>query len=198
VAPASNAYGTNPNYIHWAGVGGYTVYENRTECSSFVTRVLMQAFGWTSTYFTSWTGSTSPNAATYHDLIAAQKGFAKIASVTAIAPGDVIAIKYPAGSSSSGHAMTVAAAPVLRTTSAPAVTGTYQYEVQVIDSSQSGHGSTDTRLNADGTWNQGAGVGIFRLYADRTGAIVGYTWSTYSNSVYYDQGTRNLVVGRLN
>ena len=49
----------------------------------------------------------------------------------------------------------------------------------------------------DGTWDEGVGIGVFRLYTDNTGTIVGYTWSTYNNSDYYDQTTRHLTVGRL-
>lgn len=85
----------------------------------------------------------------------------------------------------------------LRTATAPYVPNTTQYVVEVIDSSRSGHGPTDTRLREDGTWQDGVGIGIFRLYADATGTIVGYTWSTYTTSVYYDQTTRHPVVGRF-
>ena len=197
VLPANNSYGTDPNYIHWAGVDGYTVYENRTQCSSFATRVFKQAYGWSDAYYKTWTGSTSPTAAQYHDLVAAQKGFQPIVGVADIRPGDLIAIKYPAGSSSTGHVMLVNAVPVLRASTSPIIPYTSQYAVQVIDSSQSGHGPTDTRLQDDGSFHDGVGIGILRLYTDGTDSIVGYSWSTVSNSVYYDQSTRNLVVGRL-
>lgn len=197
VAPQNNTYNSNPSYVHWSGVGGYSMYENRSKCSSFVTNVLMQSYGWTSTDFKTWMSSTSPTADKYYAAIQQQNGFSIIGSVNNILPGDIIAIKYPSGSAVSGHMMVAKTAASLRASSAPIIGGTYQYEIRVIDSSQSGHGSTDTRLNADGTWNSGVGTGVLRLYVNSTGALVGYTWSTYSNSQFYDSTTRPIVVGRL-
>ena len=84
-----------------------------------------------------------------------------------------------------------------RAASAPLVDGTAQYAIEVIDSSQSGHGPNDTRKLANGAWADGAGIGTLRLYADAAGNITGYTWSTYSNSQYYPQDERHLVAGRL-
>jgi hypothetical protein len=197
VTPASNDYGSNPTYLTWPGVQGATTYANRTECSPFVTRVLKQAYGWSDTDFLTWFGYKSPYAATYHDAIQAGNRFLEIQHIKDIQIGDIIAIKYPAGSASTGHVMIAYNTPAQRMTTAPVVVGTTQYEIEVIDSAQSGHGPTDTRLMEDGTWDAGAGIGVLRLYADNTGTIVGYTWSTYNNSVYYDQTTRHLTVGRL-
>src|SRR5437867_3998377 len=54
IDPTNNVYGSNPTYLTWAGVNGATDYTNRTECSSFATRVLKQAYGWTDTNFKTW------------------------------------------------------------------------------------------------------------------------------------------------
>jgi hypothetical protein len=198
IAPADNAYGSSPTYLTWAGVNGATSYTNRTECSSFVTRVLKQAYGWTNADFTAWFNSTSPTAAKYHDAIVAGNQFVAFTQVNDIQSGDFLAVKYLDGTTTStGHMMIATGPATLRMATAPHVSGTTQYEVEVIDSSKSGHGPTDTRLQEDGTWQDGVGMGILRLYADTTGAIVGYSWSTYSSSVYYDQATRHLVIGRL-
>src|SRR5262249_216765 len=112
-------------------------------------------------------------------------------------PGDFIAIRYPAGSENTGHIMVVAETPQRRQASEPVIEGTEQWEVTVIDSSESGHGKMDTRRKEDGTFGSGVGEGIFRLYSDRKGKIVGYSWSTFKNSDYYDLATRHLVIGRL-
>lgn len=197
VTPEYNEYGTNPNYIYWAGVNGAMTYENRTQCSSFVTRVLKQAYGLSDNDFLAWMGAKSPQAAAYHDTIQAGINFIAIENVNDIQAGDIIAVKYPAGLSSTGHVMMARGKAVARNATSPLVRNTVQYEIQIIDSSQSGHGPFDTRLQADGSWDTGVGMGIFRLYADMTGNIQGYTWSTYSNSVYYSQSIRHLVVGRL-
>lgn len=197
VTPDKNAYGTSPNYIYWAGVNGAATYENRTECSSFATRVMKQAYGLSDGDYIAWMGSKSPNAAKYHDTIQAGNGFAVIQNVADIQPGDILAVKYPEGLSSSGHVMMARSQAVARTASAPQAPGTIQYEIQIIDSSQSGHGANDTRRMADGTWDTGVGIGTLRLYADNLGNIAGYTWSTYGNSVYYGQAERHMVVGRV-
>jgi hypothetical protein len=197
VAPQNNTYASNPSYVHWLGVDGYSTYENRSKCASFVTSILMQSYGWTGTDFKTWMASTSPTADKYYNAITQQNGFYVIGNVNDIVPGDIFAIKYPSGSTVTGHLMVARGVAVPRTSSAPIIDGTYQYEIQVIDSSQSGHGPTDTRRNADGTYNPGAGIGVLRLYVDSAGALVGYTWSTYSNSQFYDSSTRPIVVGRL-
>lgn len=198
IQPANNDYASNPSYIHWAGVDGATTYENRTQCGTFLTNLLKQAYGWNSTVFKNWFGSTSPSAALYHDAIAAGNGFTATNLVRNIAIGDVIAIKYPSGLSATGHVMLVRGLPQEMTAKEPLVPGTRQYAITVYDSSQSGHGPDDTRKMADGSWDDGVGAGVFRLYADEvTDEIVGYTWSTYSNSIYYSQSERHLVVGTL-
>lgn len=187
-----NVYGSNPSYITWNGGSSAA----RTECSSFVTLLWQHSFGWTPINFRSWMASTSPTAAKYHDTIVAQNRFSQINYVNQIQLGDVIAIKYPPGGTATGHLMLVSATPVIYAATAPLVKGTAQVIVSVIDSSASYHGPTDTRLQPGGT-GQGIGQGVFRLYVNASGVIVGHTWSTYSNSVFYNQSQRHVVVGRL-
>jgi hypothetical protein len=198
VNPENNAYGTKPAYVTWPGIAGATIYSNRTDCSSFITKVMQQAYGWTSTYFKTWTGSSSPTAARYHDTIVAQNRFVRITSIADVAPGDLLAARYlTPTSTATGHVMWATGAPVPRTASKPIIDGTTQYELQVVDSASTGHGPTDTRRGADGTYEDGVGVGVIRLYADANGQVIGYTWSTLSASVYYDATTRPLAIGRL-
>ena len=197
VLPENNTYGTYPHYIHWEGEHGATEYKNRTQCNSFLTRLLQQAHDWTDTDIRQWMGSASPNAAMYHAVIVTEERFEEIAAITDLLPGDVIAIKYPAGSTVSGHIAIVRDAPVLRAATAPLVSLTVQYEVTVVDSSSTGHGPTDTRLNGDGTWHPGAGIGVMRLYANADGSVAGHTWSTSTRSAFYGQATRNVVLGRF-
>ena len=198
VIPANNAYGTSPTFLTWPGVAGSTIYSNRSECASFVTRVLKQAYGWSSTHFTTWMGSTSPTSAKYYDAIVAQNRFTRIVAVSQIAAGDIVAAKYLAPDAGvTGHLMIAASAATPRPPSAPIVVGTTQYEIQVIDSSKTGHGTTDTRRRADGTYEDGVGRGVLRLYVSTSGIVIGYSWSTLSVSVFYDASTRPLVIGRL-
>lgn len=197
VLPQNNTYNTSVNLVTWAGQNGATAYQCTTVCSGFLTKILTQTYGYTSNYFQTWTGSTSPHAATYYNEIVTHDHFNQISQVSQVLQNDIIALQYPAGSSSTGHIMIVASTPVLRTASAPLITGTSQYEVTILDCSSTGHGSTDTRYISSGNFRSGAGRGVFRLYVNSTGSIVGYTWSTYSNSTYYTQSQRQLAIGRL-
>lgn len=179
-----------PSYIVWDAENA----EAFTNCSSFVTHLLKHTYGWSNAYFTNWMGTSTPNAGQYHDAIAGENRFTPIEKRSDIQVGDFIAIKYPASSSTSGHILIVAGVPQVRTATSPLVTGMTQYEVSVIDSCNSYHGSSDTRYSA----GEGIGRGAFRIYVDASDEIQGYTWSTFSNSTYYNQSQRHLVVGRLN
>ena len=198
VTPENNTYGSDPTYVTWPGVAGSAVYSNRSKCNTFITRVLRQAYGWSTTDFQNWMGSTSPTAATYFDTILAQNRFTRITTIDSIAAGDVLAAKYlKPTSTATGHTMLATRPAVAMTAIKPIVAGTNQYELQIVDSSSTGHGTTDTRRRADGSYEDGAGVGLIRLYADVNGVIVGYSWSTLSGSTYYDASSRPLAIGRL-
>lgn len=84
-----NVYGL-PEYINWNDIQSTA----RTECSSFATLLLEHSYGWNATNFVNWMGHTSPDAAVYHDTIAAQKGFKQILTVDQIQPEDFLAIVY--------------------------------------------------------------------------------------------------------
>ncbi len=206
VAPDKNTYGSSPTFIRWKGIDGAADFENRTVCSPFVTRNLKKAYGWTDAAIKSWTGTSSPNADRYQELIVAGNGFLRINAPETIARGDLIAIKYLscAGSSATGH-VAIALGPAIQRPSntEPLVPNTIQYALQIADSSKSGHFATgfpDTRTDALGNpLTDGAGVGWMRLYRNvSTGEIQGYTWSMQRSSTYYDAtGCRVLVAGRL-
>ncbi len=81
----------------------------------------------------------------------------------------------------------------------PLVPGTQQWQVTVIDSSESGHGPTDTRYKkgSDGKDHDGVGQGIFRVYTDNQGGVAGFAWSTVAASKFRAPDDENLVIGRL-
>jgi hypothetical protein len=201
-----NCDGQNTKYmlgvetVNWTGQNGATAYKCTTDCSGLVNRLFRQTYSYTSSSFNTWLGISDPLAKTYHDAIAAQNKFTRRTNINQIVQGDYIAIKYPEAESNTGHIMMVVSAPVLRTPTSPIIywpysfTATRQYEVTVIDCSNSGHGSTDER-NQSPTYS-GVGKGIFRIYTDQNGVIAGHTWSTYSNSEYYSQYDRHIEVGK--
>jgi hypothetical protein len=210
VTPAANEYG-DPAQITWKTKNGLDHSTNTSKCASLLTRMMATAYG---EQFIGWLGCKSPNAATYHDAIEEEDGFVRVESIHDVMPGDIIAIRYFdagcvnvtcgsfTGCQTSGHVAIVAARPAGRVATSPVVAGTTQFAVEVIDSSRDIHGVGDTRHEADllGADDEGVGRGTMRLYIDTTDPahpILGYTWSTWSGSVFHTSETRDLVIGRL-
>ena len=101
------------------------------------------------------------------------------------------------GLGDTGHIMIVASQPNRRNATPPVEQGSTQWELSVVDSSKSGHGTGDTRHESNGTFHTGVGEGTIRLYGDASGSIVGYAWSTTSASKFESATDRKIVVGRL-
>ena len=197
VTPANNFYGSHPTYVEWSNATTGAVARNRSVCSSFASHLLEQSFGYTAKDIGTWFGKNVPQADDYHATIAADNGFKRIVHVTALRPGDIIAIAYPAGSHPTGHVMIVASRATPRTASVPIEAGTQQYEIEVIDSANSGHGPGDTRHRSGGTWNTGVGRGVLRVYALPDDTIAGYAWSTSAQSLLRPAKVRKPAIGRL-
>jgi len=198
-----DADGSLTDKIDWTGSPRTAI----SVCGTFMTMLLKHTYNLTDAQFTAKTGSTSPNATKYHDAIQAGSGFTTITRVDQLVAGDVLAIKYPATMNSSGHVMMVQAVgeyqqrsnskqEFLLNGAEPTVTG--YYDVTVIDSSSSYHGSSDTRASKPGGIGRN---GIFRVYVDNSFAITGYTWSTVKASDYkktadgYDLAMGRIVTG---
>jgi hypothetical protein len=197
VAPDQNVYESGVRILEWAGVDGATDYVNRTDCASFLTAVMKQSYGLTGDDIDAWIGWANPNSAMYHDAVVAEMGFEVVPTVLDIEAGDIIAIKYLAGTGASGHLMIAAGPAILRAPTAPLYAGTLQFEITVIDSSSSIHGNADTRKQANGTTITGVGMGVFRIYTDLEGTTLGHTWSTQASSTYRSQATRPMAFGRV-
>ncbi|TFZ02518.1 hypothetical protein EZ313_14755 [Ramlibacter henchirensis] len=206
VLDANNLYAHSDQALSWPA-NGVGIYSSRADCSGYVTRSLLKAFDLTTDNMKAWMGSTGPSSARYHDNIVFKNNFQQIEIASDIRRGDIVAIKYlDKTSGGTGHTMIAASAPVLRTTpTKPLIAGTNQFELRIIDSTSSPHGTGDTRKGtaADGSDQNGAGLGTMRIYADATsGLITGYTWSLSTGSSYYTANSpaedrRSLVVGRM-
>jgi hypothetical protein len=188
------------SYEHGPGeVSWQSPVASHTDCSGLIDHLLMHGYGYTPEAFTRWFASRRPSARRYFDAIAAGKGFTQVDSVQALQPGDLIAVKYLQRTDSTGHIMIVAQSPQPMATTAPSVPGTQQWRVSVIDSSESGHGTSDTRhkLGAGGRDHDGLGQGVLRLYADAQGKVAGFSWSVLPKSLFKGPDTEPLVIGRL-
>lgn len=194
-----NHYGGGKRHIDWDSEH----CSARTVCSSFTTLLLQHSYGWSDADIKSWLDETNPEANTYHDAIASKNRFLRVVHVSAIRPGDFLAVKYTDhhvssnGVEDTGHVMLVAENPQAMAAQKPIVAGTQQYVVTVIDSSATGHGPKDTRHKSDGSFTGGIGRGEMRLYSNEDGKLVGYTWSVTPKSAYFTSPNREMVAGRL-
>jgi hypothetical protein len=191
---------SNTDYAHGAPSVKWTApVESHTDCSGFVDELLMHDDGYGADAFKRWFGSRRPTAERYHDAIVEGHGFERIASIESLRPGDFIAIKYLTRHDNTGHIMLVVEPPQSMRPSPPLMSGTNQWSVTVIDSSESGHGPTDTRhaRGAAGRDHEGLGRGVFRLYATAEGGVAGFAWSTFKNSRFVAPDDEDVVLGRL-
>jgi hypothetical protein len=197
--------------VYWKGVGGQKQYRSFADCSGFLNRLLPQAYGLSDADLNRWLKIKSPAkrplARDYFQAIKDGNKFQAVTKIPDVRAGDIIAIKYLPGDPNndernSGHVLLAAARPKARAATEPKRDNTQQWSVKVFDQSNSGHGPADTRYGGkdkDGKpqFKDGLGQGVFRLYTDRDGNVTGHTWSLGPKSVFYDQKTRPLLIGRL-
>jgi hypothetical protein len=188
------------DYAHGQGSVNWSApVASHTDCSGFIDHLLMHVDSYTPDDFKRWFGTRRPTAERYHDAIVEGKGFLPIASVADLRAGDVIAIKYLTRHDNTGHIMLVVDAPQRMSATLPVVGNTTQWAVTVIDSSESGHGTTDTRhkRGADGRDHDGLGRGVARLYTGLRNEIVGFAWSTTKASKFVAPEDEHVVLGRF-
>lgn len=187
-------YEHGEGHITWTGHRS-----SHTDCSGFVDALLTHCYGYQKDDFKRWFDSHRPSARRYHDEIVEGHGFELINRVADARPGDFLAIKYLQKNDNTGHIMLVVDAPRKIVQKPPLVDGAEQWEVIVIDSSESGHGPTDTRhkRGVEGKDHDGLGQGVFRLYSDPRGAVRGFAWSTSEKSQFQPPDKEHLVIGRL-
>ena len=194
VKPEDTSYIHKNNIISW-GVDSKAVCH--ADCSGLISALLLHSKVFSEEQLNKNLGSNRPLAKHYHDAIIHQRGFKEITKIDEVRPGDIIAIKYPPGSGNSGHVMLIASLPMKRNPTEPIVKNSIQYEIEIIDSSSSGHGASDSRRFDSGKYREGLGKGVYRIFTDEKGLFIGHTWSVYPTSKYYEMTIRNLVIGRI-
>ena len=190
----------NTDYAHGQGSVTWTgSVASHTDCSGFIDHLLMHDDGLTQDDFKHWLGTKRPTAERYHDAIVERRGFTSLAAVGELQPGDLIAIKYFTRHDNTGHIMLVVGAPERMHALPPYVDGTTQWSVAVVDSSESGHGPSDTRhkRGEGGRDHDGLGRGVVRLYADASGGVAGFSWSTVKDSRFVSPKDEHVALGRF-
>jgi hypothetical protein len=177
--------------------------EVKTDCSGLLNQLLKHSDGFDDARMRKVFGATRPTAKRYYDAIVSAKDLEKIEKVEAIRAGDILAIAYVNNykGKATGHVLLAAGKSQRMDSRNPLVEGTTQWELSVIDSATNGHGPTDTRRGngENGANTTGIGKGIMRIYADRSGKVAGYTWTTQSSDKgsFYPQEDRPMAFGRL-
>jgi hypothetical protein len=198
---SNTSYNTNYGHEHEMGVVVWDPLELacHTDCSGLVSNLLMHSYGYTQEAFQRWFGDKWPRAKYYFGAIKSGNGFLSLQHVWDLQPGDFIAIKYIGLAKSTGHIMIVEKKPWRVKGGPPFVDGTVQWLVTVIDCSGVGHGKWDTRYKrgANGKDHDGLGQGVFRLYCDKLGQVVGYCWSPGNLSVFKGPDAAPVALGRL-
>jgi hypothetical protein len=181
--------------VTWQGSDAHSF----ADCSGFVDELLKHTYGYDRDDFKKWFDSHRPSARRYHDAIAAHTGFHEVETLGAVRPGDFIAVDYLRRTDNTGHIMLVVESPRRMPAKKPMIAGTVQWEVAVIDSSMTGHGTTDTRhkRGPDGKDHEGLGEGVLRLYTDAEGRVAGLAWSTETVSKFETPESEHVVIGRL-
>ena len=188
------------NYEHGTPSVKFTApYESHADCSGFADALLQYSYGLDKEQFRKIFNSGRPSAKRYHDAIEEENGFKEIKHVGDLKPGDFLAVKYFSRKDNTGHVMLAASSAIRMQPAKPIVPGTVQWEVKIIDSSETGHGPTDTRhqKGPDGKDHDGLGEGVLRIYSDAEGNIAGFAWSTVSASKFKAPDDEHLVIGRF-
>jgi hypothetical protein len=88
-------------------------------------------------------------------LILSENHFQKINKLSEIQKGDILAVLFRDGGETTGHVMLV--------TSEPIEVSLNEWSLEIIDSSESGHGKQDTRYNPiNNNYRYGLGMGHVR------------------------------------
>lgn len=167
------AESSSDSYIDWETPAA------STKGSSFFTLLLKHSYGYTDQEIDDVFGSTNPDSEKYYDAILAGTQFVTKSIPSQLVPGDFIAVKK----SDSGVSFMVHSLGGY--VQCPGCKGDGSvagyYNVVIVDSCSSKHGSSDTRHVNEG----GIGIGTMRVYVDGGGSAAGYTWSNSSSSTYY-------------
>jgi len=215
VKPDHNRYDAKPTRIVWPDeAAANSPVSNNSVCSSFSAALLRKAYRLDKSDLVKLFSEEWPEADDMYEGVQKSREFDTIDSVKNLKPGDFLLVNYLSNKAiPTGHVMLVSGEPekVERWSTADLplnfaseasttefrVDQVFEWHVRVIDSSKSPHGKEDTRYRSvDGVDDDGVGEGPIRLLCDDEGKILGYTWSTFSNSRLWLVEDRPILIAR--
>ena len=195
-----NVYAKGSPHIDW----GIKNPSARTVCSSFLTLLLQHSYRLNDNQIVGLTGKSNPKASDYYNSVNSTSPFAQVKFIKDVQPGDLIFLKYTDGHLSrdgaedTGHVMLINSVPQRVPNPALVDDELETWSVEVIDSSASGHGPTDTRYLGKGKFTGGIGKGTAQLlFAPDTGLVAGYCWSDLAHSEPYFPPDRLITIARF-
>ncbi|MFT3788492.1 MAG: hypothetical protein QM770_20360 [Tepidisphaeraceae bacterium] len=222
-----NEYYNGTAAVTWAGLNGATKTTNKSDCTTYVTLQLKQAYGFSSSDFIGWTdaattdasgdGVSSPNTKRYYNMAMAnlagsgsslKTGFEGFKNISDLRIGDLFVSRYDyAGATSNGHMTQVDQLPTYAGIFTRTIGGVSQqvkaWNCVIIDCTSSLH-SSDSRNNAqfDSTTgayvdDDGIGRGAMRFWTDLNDNLVSWSWSTNSSSIIYEPLDRPCVFAKM-
>ncbi len=201
IQPSDNSYSLRHRVVRWKNRDGSGRYICHSDCVGFIDSLLMYSYCLRPYQFGQLIGKERPTARFMEQDIASGRGFKTVSIIQDVIPGDIIGVAFPLGSKANGHMMMIDDFPKLRENTPPLIEGTHQWAVRIIDCTGSGHGTDDTRYigHKDGRaqFRHGVGRGVIRLYTDRNGHVVGYTWSVGPNAKFKSCTIYPISIGRF-
>lgn len=146
--PGAKGHADVATNVVWGTPGSPTTYLNKSKCAPLVTQALKHTFSWaTDSYLEDEFGSFSPTSAQYYEgFLSGAAHFTAKSTVSSLAAGDVVAIKYNDAASgtddATGHMLVVGGTPQLYNRDSNAATR--EWAVPVIDSTSYPHGVPST------------------------------------------------------
>lgn len=212
VKPADNRYTLGGRFISFPGDPGADRYAMHADCSGFLLAIFERA-GYPiqpqMEFLVAGPKRKRPRAEDFVLSIEREKGFKRILKVEDMRPGDLLAHAMldkadQKETQTTGHVFLLDSVPRAIAPKAPAVQGTRQFEVSIIDSNNEHVGADDSRLADPARKVAGLGRGTIRLYVDANGELVGWArtfrnvkrFFSYSPDFPSDTKRRKAAVGR--
>lgn len=216
LSPDRNSYFANPTNIIWPDEATQTKpVSNASVCSSFCAALLRKSYQLDGADLKDLFTEEWPEADEFFAAVSEREEFEPITTLTKAQPGDFLVIDYLSEKEiPTGHVMLISGKAELAEKHFPeelsltfhedakarrfTVPEIYEWHVPVIDSSKGPHGKRDTRHEAatGGKHDDGLGEGPIRLLTNAEGRLLGYTWSTFSNSKLWLVEDRPMVIAR--
>lgn len=193
--PENNEYTNKNRFTRMPGEKASTDYIVQADCVAFVEDMFKRTRAGVPEQIPTQKFKNWHSIHDYVPAMDAEAGFAKIAKVEDLHPGDVIAWLFidMKGHRHDGHIAFIDTAPTKIKSRAPYTWSSTQYEVKIIDTSSEVKSADDTRAPTN---SKGVGRGTIRLYADdKTGVLSGVIFDN-GRKLHEQDKDWHIVMGR--